>query len=259
MAGEGAMGARMVAVTITNTTARQSFSAPVVLAHDRSYIPFALGEPAYPELIPLAEDGKIDDLLTVAKVEPAILDYAVADGPLAPGRSVTLQVRVDDAHPLLSAFAMMVTTNDTVFYYGADLSMTGASSSGAMGQDGMASGGMDAGSEPMGTAGMGAGPDAAGADGDAMGPQQAAAGGEAMMPHIDLYDGTVRALDAGSEANTESCQDVPGPPCGSVGVRHTDMAEGTVAVSAGLTGDGDLDAGVYGWEDPVARVSLAAP
>jgi len=242
-AGADAMGAHTVSVTITNTTSHQTFAAPVLLSHSRAYAPFALGVPAYPELVPLAEDGMTGDLVTVARVDAAVLDYAVASGPLAPGRSVTLHVRVDDAHPLLSAFGMMVTTNDTVFYYGADLAMAGAS--GAASDTMGASSASDAmGSDTMGSDAMGSG---------TMGPA------DAMSTPIDLYDGTVRALDAGSEANTESCRDIPGPPCGSAGVRHPAMAEGVVTVSKGLTGSGDVDAAVYGWADPVATVRLSAP
>jgi len=241
-AQESMMGGHTVSVTITNTTSHQTFSAPVLVAHDASYQPFDLGKPVLPELVPLAEDGRTHDFETVAKVEPSILDYAVAGGPLAPGQSVTLHVRVDDAHGLLSAFGMLVTTNDTVFYYGADLAMreqASGSSDGMGSSDGVAS------SDTMGASdGMAA------ADGMA---------GDAMGMHVDLYDGTVRALDAGSEANTERCDAIPGPPCGNVGHRHTDMAEGVVTISKGILGTGDLDPAVYGWTDPVATVKLSTP
>jgi len=267
-AGADAMRAHTVSVTIANTTSHQTFAAPVLLSHSRAYAPFALGVPAYPELVPLAEDGMTGDLVTVARVDTAILDYAVASGPLAPGRSVTLHVRVDDAHPLLSAFGMLVTTNDTVFYYGADLAMAGGSgaASDTMGASGAASDTMGASSasDAMGSDAMGS--DAMGSDAmgsDAMGSDAMGSGtmgpADAMSTPIDLYDGTVRALDAGSEANTESCRDIPGPPCGSAGVRHPAMAEGVVTVSKGLTGSGDVDAAVYGWADPVATVRLSAP
>jgi len=60
--------------------------------------------------------------------------------------------------------------------------------------------------------------------------------------------------DAGSEANTESCDHIPGPPCGSGGVRVTDGAEGYVYPHAGLHGGGDLMVSEYGWAGPVAKV-----
>lgn len=260
---QAAMGAHTVAVTITNTTSHQAFSAPVVVSHSKDYLPFALGEPVYPELVPLAEDGMTGEFVTVAKVDTAILDYAVAMHALPPGQSVTLTVRVDDAHPLLSVFGMMVTTNDTVFYYGTDLAMAGAGSGGAGGMgSGEMAGGMGAqagGADAMAGDGMTATTEKSGGADANQHPGGADMAGQGMMAHVDLYDGTVRALDAGSEANTESCRDIPGPPCGSVGVRHPAMAEGVVGVSHGLTGTGDLAKAVYGWNDPVATVTLSTP
>jgi len=62
--------------------------------------------------------------------------------------------------------------------------------------------------------------------------------------------------DAGSEANTESCDDIPGPPCGNVGARVTDGAEGFVYISSGITGEGDLSPAGYDWRNPVARFEI---
>lgn len=64
------------------------------------------------------------------------------------------------------------------------------------------------------------------------------------------------AYDAGSEANNESCDFIPGPPCGNAGVRATDDAEGFVHVHAGIHGGGDLDPAAYDWRNPVARVQI---
>ena len=64
------------------------------------------------------------------------------------------------------------------------------------------------------------------------------------------------AYDAGSEANTESCAHIPGPPCGSPGERVTDGAEGFVHVHRGIQGVGDLDAATKDWRNPVARISI---
>jgi hypothetical protein len=64
------------------------------------------------------------------------------------------------------------------------------------------------------------------------------------------------AWDAGSERNTESCEHIPGPPCGNPGVRVTEGAEGFVHVSAGMHGVGDLSASVYDWRNPVARIDV---
>lgn len=64
------------------------------------------------------------------------------------------------------------------------------------------------------------------------------------------------AYDAGSEANTEACTDIPGPPCGNAGVRVTEGAEGYVYISPGISGKGDLPASGYTWLNPAAYVRV---
>ena len=64
------------------------------------------------------------------------------------------------------------------------------------------------------------------------------------------------AWDSGSEVNTESCDHIPGPPCGSGGVRVTDGAEGYIYISPGIHGIGSLDAAAYDWRNPVAGVTV---
>ncbi|MDX1540806.1 MAG: spondin domain-containing protein [Geminicoccaceae bacterium] len=56
----------------------------------------------------------------------------------------------------------------------------------------------------------------------------------------------LRAYDAGSEANTESCEHVP---CEVHGRRMTEGAEGVVRPHAGIRGDGDI-ALSRGWQGP---------
>lgn len=68
-------------------------------------------------------------------------------------------------------------------------------------------------------------------------------------------DGIVRVFDAGSEANTEACAHVPGPPGGSAGVRVTDGAEGVDAPHGGPLGVGDLDPKAWGWLHAVATIA----
>ena len=67
---------------------------------------------------------------------------------------------------------------------------------------------------------------------------------------------TAIAYDAGSEANTELCTDVPGPPCAadSGNQRVTAGAEGFVHVHNGIHGTGDLNAANLDWHNPVAEV-----
>ncbi len=63
------------------------------------------------------------------------------------------------------------------------------------------------------------------------------------------------AYDAGSEANSESCDFVPGPPCGSH-VHDNSPAEGYVYIHPGIHGIGGLDAATYDWRGPVAKVEI---
>ena len=65
----------------------------------------------------------------------------------------------------------------------------------------------------------------------------------------------LNAYDAGSEANSESCAYIPGPPCGN----HAE-AEGHVYVHAGIHGGegSDLDPAMHDWRNPVARLTIVA-
>lgn len=65
------------------------------------------------------------------------------------------------------------------------------------------------------------------------------------------------AYDAGSEGNRESCEHIPGPPCGNAFVRNPEDAEGYVHVHAGIHGIGDLAPEELDWRNPVAEVVIA--
>ncbi len=64
----------------------------------------------------------------------------------------------------------------------------------------------------------------------------------------------VRAWDAGTEVNTESFGDIPGPCCGSPGMGTDEHRK--VRRHRGIMGTGDLDAELYGWERRVAKVTV---
>ena len=64
----------------------------------------------------------------------------------------------------------------------------------------------------------------------------------------------LNVYDAGSEANSEDCAYVPGPPCGSHGARDTANAEGFVHVHAGIHGGAGLDPAQHDWRNPGARL-----
>jgi len=66
----------------------------------------------------------------------------------------------------------------------------------------------------------------------------------------------VPAWDAGSEANSEDCAFIPGPPCGMGGVHDAAVAEGFIHISNGIHGKGGVAADEYDWRNPVARVTV---
>lgn len=67
-----------------------------------------------------------------------------------------------------------------------------------------------------------------------------------------------RAYDAGSEFNSEDCDYIPGPPCGSPGERDTEGAEEYVYVHSGIHGIGEGDPKIepanFDWQNPVAKI-----
>jgi hypothetical protein len=67
---------------------------------------------------------------------------------------------------------------------------------------------------------------------------------------------TAEGYDAGTEANSEDCAFIPGPPCGNFG--HNPAApEGYVHVHAGIhIGGGGLTPATHDWRNPVAQVEI---
>ena len=73
----------------------------------------------------------------------------------------------------------------------------------------------------------------------------------------------VPAYDAGSEQNTENCQDIPGPPCDDGSNEHpADDPADYVHIHAGIHGfnpEGDvssLNPAVSDWNNPVAKITI---
>ncbi len=76
------------------------------------------------------------------------------------------------------------------------------------------------------------------------------------VPYYGMRHLTAEAYDAGSEANSEMCDRVPGPPCDLPNNRDTAEAEGFVHVHSGIHGIGDLDPSVLDWRNPVAEIKI---
>lgn len=63
------------------------------------------------------------------------------------------------------------------------------------------------------------------------------------------------AYDAGTEANNEQCNSIPGPACdASSGNENPEDGEGVVHIHRGIIGGADLDVGEYSWLNPVMQV-----
>ena len=60
--------------------------------------------------------------------------------------------------------------------------------------------------------------------------------------------------DAGSEKNNELAAFIPGPCCGNAFAR--DPEGELIRMHPGILGVGDLDPAVYGWDDPVAKITI---
>ena len=64
----------------------------------------------------------------------------------------------------------------------------------------------------------------------------------------------LKANDAGTEKNTELKDHIPGPCCGSHLVRVP--TDDKVRRHKGIKGIGDLDPAIYGWDEPVAKLTI---
>jgi hypothetical protein len=62
--------------------------------------------------------------------------------------------------------------------------------------------------------------------------------------------------DAGTEFNSEDCNYIPGPPCGSAGAHDPTPAEGYVYISNGIHGIGALAPETFSWDGPAAEVTI---
>lgn len=191
-------GRAMLRVTIKNLTRGQIFSPPLVVSHDKKFQLFETGVPATDELARLAEDGDSSGLIDMIQNDPHVLDYATSNGPVLPGKSVTIDVPANFRFNRISLAGMLVTTNDGFV----------------------------------------------------------AVRGKGIPFGNRIATLFARAYDAGSEANSEECAYIPGPPCGNGGVHDNADAEGYVHVHGGIHGIADLLPEQYDWRNPVAEITL---
>ncbi len=100
-------------VKITNVTVGQVLTPPVIMTHSKEVKLFQVGEKAPDFLVPLAEGGDTSIFKGIENVLSVVSDVALADGPVKPGKSVTLTVNTTESHPYFSMAGMLATTNDS--------------------------------------------------------------------------------------------------------------------------------------------------
>lgn len=66
----------------------------------------------------------------------------------------------------------------------------------------------------------------------------------------------VNAYDAGSELNDEYCANIPGPTCGGEGYSPSSDGEGYIYPAPTTHGEADLSRSEFGWDGPVAKVTI---
>jgi len=186
-------------VTITNLTANQIISPPLVVSHDEDADVFEPGTPASPQLADVAENGNNVPLRDLLMSAEGVFDVVALEDGLPPGQSVTVILGATNRFARVSAVGMLVSSNDAFF-------------------------GLDSVLIPT----------------------------KKKQPVV-VY---VPAYDSGTEANSEDCAFVPGPPCGAGPVHDPSMAEGFVHIGNGIRGIGGIPADTYDWSNPVVRVVI---
>lgn len=77
------------------------------------------------------------------------------------------------------------------------------------------------------------------------------------LPETGSVSYLINGYDAGTETNTESCGDIPGPLCDGTALSPDDTGEGFVHIHRGIRGLGsDIDPAMYDWKNPVAIVTI---
>jgi hypothetical protein len=106
-------GARFVRITIQDLTTGQPFSPGVFVTHAEGKGLFKLGDKASDLVVPIAEGGNIGPL-SVAAAKGIGSDYGAASAFVhtLPGQTRTVDIAVDEKHPLISGVWMLGNTND---------------------------------------------------------------------------------------------------------------------------------------------------
>jgi hypothetical protein len=108
-------------VTISDLTAGQPLTPPVVATHRAATSMFTVGQPASFALKEIAENGNLAPMISQVESDKHVADSAAASAPLVPaglpgsamfGPSVTLTVSASEGAKFLSFASMLICTND---------------------------------------------------------------------------------------------------------------------------------------------------
>lgn len=216
-------------VSVTNLTSGTLLAKPVVATHKHNFKVFELGTPnTSPGLEVVAETGSPTVLVEELKGESSVLDVRFIEGSapnlgLLPGETVTATFEASSVFSHVSVFSMIAPSNDSFISANA-----------------------------------------------IHGPRQKGKEIVILSP----------AYDSGTEANNELCDTavptnpddpdsipipppvrpmmctftptIPAPPIAAVGA----PGEGTIHISRGFQGIGDLNPAMFDWRNPTARITI---
>lgn len=104
--------ARKYEITVTNNTAGQPLTPPVITSSGWFYSLFNSGSAATPGIVGLAENGDVPGLVAEIRNDPRAYNVNVGNGPVLPGTSQTITVYVSQWTRKLSFASMLICTND---------------------------------------------------------------------------------------------------------------------------------------------------
>lgn len=114
-------GGKTYKVTITNLTAGQPFTPPVLVTHTRRTSIFTVGEPSSKQIQAIAENGNSEPLLTALGEDVHVHQVVQGMAPLVPandpggtgfGSSATYKITTHGRARYLSFASMLICTND---------------------------------------------------------------------------------------------------------------------------------------------------
>lgn len=102
-------------VKITNITLGQTFTPILAATHREGIKAFALGQPAIPELVAIAESGNTAPAISALSAFSVVQEVKDSGGVLAPGGSVMMTLAGGDNISHITIVSMLIPTNDAFF------------------------------------------------------------------------------------------------------------------------------------------------